>query len=102
MRSNKILNIEQVSKLFVFPNLTDINVLSCPVEKNSSSLNLLIAEILILNPKVRRFCKVEITDQNKLEAVYLARFRWEKSEEERIRKEEEERRKAEVEGGDDN
>jgi hypothetical protein len=48
---------------------------------------LLIAEVLILNPKMKRFCKVDIVDSNKLEAVYLAKFRWQKSEEERIRKE---------------
>jgi hypothetical protein len=61
-----------------------------------------LAEVLIVNPKIKRFCKVEVNDQNKLEAVYLARFRWEKSEEERLRKEEEERRKAEAEAGEEN
>lgn len=34
LRSNKIPNLEHVAKLFVFPNLNDINVLSCPVERN--------------------------------------------------------------------
>ena len=60
--------------------------------------------MLIKNPKIKRFSKVEITDQNKLEAVYLAKYRWNKAEEERKRKEEEEKRKAEAEaaaaGGD--
>ncbi len=60
LRSNKIPNLEQLVKLFVFPALTDLNVLSCPIERNASSLNLLIAEVLIVNPKVKRFCKVEI------------------------------------------
>lgn len=99
LRGNKIPNLEQLQKLFQYPNLTDINVLSCPVERVFTSFNLLIAEVLILNPKIKRFCKVEITDANKLEAVYLAKFRWQKSEEERLRKEEEERRKAEAENG---
>ena len=67
------------------------------MERATTSFNLLIAEILILNPKIKRFCKVEIQDHHKLEAVYLAKFRWTKQEEERIRKEEEERRKAEAE-----
>lgn len=58
---------------------------------------MLLSEVLIVNPKVKRFSKVDVTDKEKLEAVYLARYRWEKSEEERIRKEEEERRKAEAE-----
>ena len=71
--------------------------MSCPVEKSFTSFNLLLAEILILNPKIKRFCKVEVTDAHKYEAVYLARYRWEKQEQERIRKEEEERRKEEAE-----
>ena len=57
-----------------------------------------MAEVLILNPKILRFNKAEITDVNRLEAVYLAQFRWQKSEEERLRLEEEERKKAEAEG----
>ena len=65
-------------------------------------MNLLIAEVLILNPKIKRFCKIEITDQNKLEAVFLAQLRWQKSEEERLKKEEEERKKAEADAGEDN
>jgi hypothetical protein len=47
-------------------------VLGCPVERIPSSFNLLLAEVLIKNPKIKRFCKVEVTDQHKLEAVYLA------------------------------
>ena len=72
-------------------------MLSNPVERATTSFNLLIAEILIMNPKIKRFCKVEIKDSHKLEAVYLAKYRWTKSEEERLRKEEEERKKAEAE-----
>lgn len=101
LRSNKIPNVENFVRLFNYPNLTDINVLSCPIERNASSMNLLIAEILFVNPKIKRFCKIEITDAHKLEAVYLQQFKWRKSEEERIRKEEEERRKAEAEGADE-
>lgn len=56
-----------------------------------------MAEILIKNTKIQRFSKVTVTEQNKLEAVYLARYRWEESEKERKRKEEEERKKAEAE-----
>lgn len=97
LRGNKVPNLEHVQKLFQFTALTDLNVLSCPVEKQASSFNLLIAEVLILNPKMKRFCKADVTDANKMEAVYLAQFRWEKSEEERKRKEEEERKKQEAE-----
>lgn len=96
LRGNKVPNLEQFEKLYQFATLTDINVLGCPIERAASSFNLLLAEVLIKNPKIKRFCKVEITDQHKLEAVYLAKFRWTKLEEERIKKEEEERRKAEA------
>jgi len=77
--------------------LTDINVLENPVAKQFPSFNLLIAEVLIKNPKIKRFSKVDINDSHKLEAVYLAKYRWTKQEEERKRKEEEERKKAEAE-----
>ena len=60
-------------------------------------MNLFVAQVLIKNPAIKRFCKVTITDQNKLEAVYLAQHQWEKAEEERKRIEEEEKRKAEAE-----
>jgi hypothetical protein len=35
---------------------------------------------------MQRFCKVKITDAHRLEAVYLKKFKWGKSEEERKRK----------------
>ena len=90
--------LDQVEKLYtVFPSLTDINVLGNPVEKSLPTFNLLLAEILIKNPKIKRFCKVVVNDTHKLEAVYLAKYRWTKSEEERKKKEEEERKKAEAE-----
>mmetsp|Transcript_12007 Transcript_12007/g.11890 ORF Transcript_12007/g.11890 Transcript_12007/m.11890 type:complete len:141 (+) Transcript_12007:540-962(+) len=98
LRGNRISSIAQVQQLFgLYPALQDLNVLSGPLERVFSSFNILIAEVLIVNPKIKRFNKYEITDVNRLEAVYLAQFRWQKSEEERLRKEEEERRKAELE-----
>lgn len=105
LRGNKVPDLAQVERLYTaFPNIKDINILGNPVEKQLPQFNLLIAEVLIKNPKVKRFSKVDITDQNKLEAVYLAKYRWNKAEEERKRKEEEEKRKAEAEaaaaGGD--
>jgi len=48
---------------------------------------------------MKRFCKVAITDVHRLEAVYIGKFIWLKSEEERKKKEEEERKKAEAEEG---
>jgi hypothetical protein len=77
--------------------LKDINILNCPLELDYSSMNMLIADVLAKNPAMSRFCKVTITDKHKLEAVYLAKFKWNKAEEERKKLEEEERRKAELE-----
>jgi len=85
--------MEILERLYQFPNLKDINVLNNPVEQNATSFNLLVAEVLIKRPKIARFCKHLITEANKLEAVYLAKYKWEKAEEERKRKEEEEKAK---------
>jgi hypothetical protein len=60
-------------------------------------MNILLADILAKNPTLVRFCKVAITDKHKLEAVYLAKYKWTKAEEERKKVEEEERKKAEQE-----
>ena len=57
-----------------------------PVETNSTHFSLLIAEVVAKNTKIQRFCKVKITEQNKLEAVHLAKYRWDKAEAERIAK----------------
>ena len=88
LRSNKLLNFEHTIRLFgFFPTLNDLNCINCPVELGYSSMNMFVAETLGKNPKLKRFCKVEITDALKLEAVYLAKYKWSKSEEERIAKE---------------
>lgn len=84
-------------KLFQYPSLKDMNVINCPVELSFSSMNVFVAEILIKNPKMVRFCKVDITDSHKLEAVFLAKFQFGKAEQERKKLEEEERVKAEAE-----
>lgn len=86
LRANKIPNMETLEKLFKNPLLRDISVLNNPVEQNSSSFNILVAEVLIKNPKIKRFCKLEISETNQLEAVNLKKFKWIKSEEERKRK----------------
>jgi Leucine-rich repeat (LRR) protein len=101
LRGNKVPDLAAVERLYtLFPTIQDINILGNPVEKQLPAFNLLISEVLIKNPKIKRFSKVQITDQHKLEAVFLARMRWEKSEEERKKKEEEEKAKAAAEGGD--
>lgn len=87
LRSNKVkdspsINFEHMVRLFgYFPTLKDLNVINCQVELGYSSMNILIAEVLEKNPKIARFCKVEITDAHRLEAVYLAKYKWTKAEE---------------------
>ena len=57
-------------------------------------MNMFLAEILFKKPGMKRFCKVNVTDAHKLEAVYLAKFKWEKSEEARKEKEAKEAEEA--------
>lgn len=79
-----------MERLFKFEKLTDINVLNNPVEQNATSFNIFVADAVSRRPQITRFCKVEITEANRLEAVYLKEWRWTKSEEERKKKEKEE------------
>jgi hypothetical protein len=48
---------------------------------------MLMGDILIKNTAIKRFCKHQITDTNKFEAVYLGQYRWEKEEAIRIENE---------------
>ena len=97
MRENKITAIDQAARMFQFVTLEDLNLVGCPLVRSFSSFNMLMAEILIRNPKLQRFCKIKVEDSHKLEAVYLAEYRWRIEEEERIRKEREEREREEAE-----
>lgn len=83
LRHNAFDNLEMVFHLFQFPNLKDINILNNPCELNMSSFNILMAEFLIKKPSLERICKRKVTEANKLEAVHLANFKWDKSEAER-------------------
>lgn len=83
LRGNAIETLDVVFHLFQFPNLKDISILNNPVELHMTSFNVLMAEVLIKNPKLDRFCKRRVTEAHKLEAVHLAHYRWDKSEAER-------------------
>lgn len=78
LRTNKVPAMEDVYKIIKFPALIDLNILNCPCELSESSMNVLICKVLSNqpNPKLKRFCKVEITDVNKLEAVFYADYDW--------------------------
>lgn len=97
LRANKIGAQDQLERLFKNPMLKDINVLNNPVETQASSFNVLLAEVLAKNPKLKRFCKHDVLEANLLEAVYYKQFKWNRSEEERKKKLAEEKAKAEAE-----
>ena len=60
LRHNSIEHIAQAVKVLQFPKLTDLNVINNPFDNNCSSFNLLMAEFLIKNTKLVRFCKVRV------------------------------------------
>jgi hypothetical protein len=98
LRSNKIAELDQVKRIMsLIPTIEDLNLVQCPIESKFSSMNLLLSDVLIANPKLKRFSKIAIEDSHKLEAVYLAQYRWEEEEKVRIQKEKEEREKEEAE-----
>lgn len=96
LRTNKVSSMEDLARLFQYTSLKDINILNCPLELEYSSMNMLIGDVLAKYPTLKRFCKVDITDKHKLEAVYLAQYKWNKVEDERKRLEEEEKKKQEL------
>jgi len=100
LRNTSINTLDNLKHIFQYTTLKDLNVLETNLEENASSFNMLLAEILNIYHGLTTFCKVEISEQHKYEALYLAEYRWKKSEEERKKKEEEERLKAEAEGND--
>ena len=67
-----------LGRLFQFQALTDINVIKNPVEQDASSFNVIMADVLRRSTKLERFCKIKVTESSKLEAIYLAQFRYEK------------------------
>ena len=95
LRTNKVPTMEDLYKLIKFPALVDLNMLNNPCELAMSSMEIMICQVLSNqpSPKIKRFCKLEITDVHRLNAVFFADYQWRKSEEKR--KEEEARKKAE-------
>ena len=87
LRSNTIENLELAFKVFQFPKITDLSILNNPCDTKCSSFNLLMAEFLIKRTSLKRFCKQRVQESNRLEAVHLANFRFEKTEAERKVKE---------------
>ena len=63
-------------RVFQFPKIVDLNMLNNPCDANCSSFNLFMAEFLVKNTKLVRFCKTKVQENNQLEAVHLANYRW--------------------------
>lgn len=87
LRTNRIPDLENLLRVFQFSTITNLNVLNCPVELGYSSMNILICDVLKVKPDIKRFCKVEINENLRLESVYYAQYQWKKSEDERIARE---------------
>ena len=83
LRHNAIETVEQAARVFQFPKLTDLNIINNPVDLACSSFNLLMAEFLSKRPGLVRFSKVYVQEANQMEAVHLAKFRFERSEAQR-------------------
>lgn len=95
LRTNALPTMEDAYRLLTgYPELDDINLINCPCELAFSSMNLMVGKMLSKKTALKRFCKVDITDQHRLEAVYLAKYEWTKAEEEAKRLAEEEAAKA--------
>lgn len=100
LRETKLSSLENLKNIFQLGSLKNLNILETPLERDATSFNMLLAEIMILFRGLERFCKVKVSEQHRYEGLYLAEYRWRKSEEERLQREEEERLKAEAEGND--
>ena len=85
LRRNNIEKLDVLVRLFQFKALTDINVLNNPIDTNSSSRELLFAQVLHKNPGIKRFNKAPVTEKNLLQAVHYGKYKFEKDEEERKR-----------------
>ena len=58
--------------------MTDLNVKKCPIERDASSIDVLLAEVLRKSTKLERFCKIKVDSSAKLQAIYLGQFKHEK------------------------
>ena len=95
LRTNKIADLDNLFRLFAaFPSVKSMNFLNCPVELNYSSMNVFLGDCLARKPDIVSFCKVQVQDKNRNEAVFVAKYKFQKAELKRVEAEEEEKRKA--------
>ncbi len=93
LRGNKIANKDYVKKLVQFPSLKEINMLENPVFEDGNEYA--VHEIVMMNTKLQKVNKVEVTPKILQETIFLGELLWRKQEEERIAKEKEAQEKAE-------
>lgn len=72
LRHNNIKDMETAFRIFQFPKVTDVNLINNPVERDASSIEVLMADFIIKNPKLQRFCKRQVNELMQLHAVYQA------------------------------
>lgn len=62
LRNNVIKDLENALRVFMFPKLADINLLNNPIEREASSLEVLMADFLAKKTSLTRFCKIKVTE----------------------------------------
>ena len=100
LSKNKLNNMDMIKKFVVFPLLTKINIIETPFHINNGEYT--IAELLIVNPKLKIINKVKIEDIHYKEMLLLSEQKWKKSEAERIERERLEKEQAEKEANANN
>ena len=70
LRGNLIKDLETAFRLFQWPKVEDINLINNPLEREASSLEVLMAEFMIKKPALKRFCKLVATEEMQLHAVF--------------------------------
>jgi len=62
LTGTKITNIENLKFIFKYETLQRLFINDTPLENNASSFNFLLSEIMIVFPRLKEYCGVEITD----------------------------------------
>lgn len=78
LRGNNIHTMEMLNRLFQFQALTVLIVTKCPVEREASSADVILAEVLRKSTKLVRFGKTKVDEGAKLQAIYLAEYKYDK------------------------
>jgi len=91
--ANKINSYDDIIKLFAFSKLSRLNLLENPIDIDGDKY--FMVEMLVMNPKLKRVNKVDITNTELKEAKLLAEMKWKRQEDARKHKELEDKQKEE-------